>query len=147
MLVERAKQQYPVKQQHYPFALNVEALKIPVILGVTEDERRFPQEVTVWVRVYYSEPPAGMAIDHSHYLCYDEMCQAMLKRAMRNEFHLIEYLTAELYSTLRDIVPDEAKIWLKIHKDLPPSLVGYMVEGASATYTDLPPGCTVIQGI
>lgn len=121
--------------QPYPFCLRIERLAVPVRLGVTEEERREEQTVYIWVRLYYPYVPGD-----SDYQCYDSLCQSLLETARQKPVELVETLIMDLYHCLRRQIPSEVPIHVKLHKPLPPSLVGYEVGGASVEYTDLPEG-------
>lgn len=123
---------------HYPFMLSVDALRIPVNLGVTEAERMEETTVTVWVKLFYTIPPDAARQDDADYLCYEVVCKKLLKLAASQEFQLLEFLTSELYSEVRELAPADVGVWVKVKKPLPPSLVNCIVEGACAILTDVP---------
>lgn len=125
---------------NFPFCLSVDALEIPLHLGVGEAERAELQTVQVWIHLFYAAPPEGAKEDMAAYCCYDSLCQALIAKAKEQPYHLIEYLCADFFRVLREQIPAEVKLWIKVQKALPISLVGYVVKGASATYTDLPGG-------
>lgn len=126
----------------YPFCLKIDALEIPVHLGVTAEERLEAQVVKAWIQIFYPELPNGAKKDAANYMCYDTLCQRLLQRAGVQHFHLVEYLTRELYEVVRAQAPKDVRIRVEVKKPLPVSLVGYKVEGASVVYTDLPGGVT-----
>ncbi len=127
----------------YPFSLQIDALRIPVHLGVTAQERADPQTVTLWLKGFYAAAPDAAESDDAEYLCYDGLCQALLACAESQEFQLVEYLTAELFNAARAQIPQSVRLWMRVQKPLPPSLVGYEVEGASVVMSDLPEGVGV----
>lgn len=121
----------------YPFVLSIDELSVPVHLGVTEDERRYATTVSVWVKLFYSFPPDAVRQDDAEYLDYDHICHALLSCAGSQSFQLLEFLTSALYAEIRGLAPDGVGVWIRVHKPLPLSLVGYEVKGASAVITDM----------
>lgn len=126
--------------QPYPFCLSIDGLELQVRLGVTPEEQIVPQTVRVWVTLYYPAVPNALQDDAADYQCYDRLCRKLHDVAAMQPFALVEFLVGELYRVIRDDVPGEVKIRIRLHKPLPESLVGYKVEGATAEYTDLPEG-------
>ena len=124
----------------YPFSLQVDALTVPVTLGVGDEERAAKQDVRVWVKLFYPKPPAAAGQDMADYLCYDDLCARLLTAAAAKPYHLIEFLCADFFRLLRSMAPEEVRLWIKVQKSLPQGLVAYDVEGASVIYTDLPEG-------
>ncbi|MCH2546325.1 MAG: dihydroneopterin aldolase [Alphaproteobacteria bacterium] len=123
--------------QPYPFCLNIDQLSLPVHLGVTEAEQEHAQTVYMDMRLYYPTVPDANSNDGQEYLCYDALCQQMLDAAQSKPIALIEFLLGELYRAARAIIPNEIKIYIKISKPLPESLMGYAVQSAAVEYTDL----------
>lgn len=121
----------------YPFSLAVERLALPVYLGAGDEERAVEQTVYVSLTLFYPKAPDAAQQDAAEYLCYDGLCQSLLAVAAREPFHLIEFLAAELFRTVREAAPKECKVWLRLQKPLPVSLVGYAVEGAAIELSDL----------
>lgn len=132
--------------QPYPFSLSIDKLALPVHLGVTEAERAEPQTVYADVRLLFPTIPNANHTDAAEFLCYDTLCQALLKVAQEKPVQLIEFLLGELYRCARAHVSAhvsaEVKLHLKLHKPLPQTLVGYQVDGATVEYTDLCGGLT-----
>lgn len=126
--------------QPYPFSLAIDKLELPVHLGVTPEEQAEAQHVYLWLTLYYPTIPDAAQQDGDAYHCYDSLCQHLRAVAMAQPVALIEFLLAALYRAAREQVPPEVKLRLRLHKPLPQSLVGYVVEGASVEYTDLPEG-------
>ena len=124
--------------KNYPFILSVDALQVPVHLGVTEDERATPTTVQVWVKLFYTIPPDAVRQDDAEYLCYEKLCRRLLQMVEGAEFQLLEFLTSELYAEVRELAPEDVGVWLKVKKPLPMELIGCHVEGASATLSDVP---------
>lgn len=126
--------------QPYPFSLSIDKLELPVHLGVTAEEQATAQTVLASVVLYYPTVPDASTQDASDYQCYDSLCQQLRDVAAARPVALIEFLVGELYRATRAAVPPEVKIRIRLHKPLPESLVGYVVDGATAEYTDLPEG-------
>ena len=126
--------------QPYPFSLSIDKLALQVYLGVTPQEQATPQTVHAWVKLYYPVVPNALRADAADYQCYDRLCRRLRDIAAAQPVALVEFLLGELYRAIRDEVPEEVKIRIRLHKPLPESLVGYAVEGAAAEYTDLPEG-------
>src|SRR5688572_7526126 len=128
-----------MKQSHFPFILKIEELQLPVHLGVTEMERLAAQTVFAWAEIRFPAAPAAVAQDDASYLCYDTLCQALLKKAAEKPYNLVEHLAGALLKELRLRVPAETSLYLKLTKPLPFSLVGYDVKGASIVLEDQAP--------
>lgn len=123
-------------QQPVPFELSLRKLALSVHLGVSDEERAERQRVYLdfWLR--YPAPPQGWGMDGAGYDCYDTLSRKAKEVAESEPVALVEHLLHRIYRTLRAEVAPEVAIRLRLTKPLPPSLVGYEVEGASVEYTD-----------
>lgn len=136
---------------HYPSILTINRLRLSVNLGAGVAEREKPQPLEVDLRFYFPDPPACTADDsRDDFICYDQICQAILDFTGKDEFRLIEYLGTQIHAVVRKDLLRQAgaqaeaiKVWVKLHKCVPP--VPYMLGGAEYIYSDLPPEALRIE--
>lgn len=130
----------------YASALSINRLRLAVNLGETAGEREKAQPVDVDVKLFFPANPQACADDGEEFLCYDALCSEIIQFTSSREFRLIEFLTLEMYALVKQHVAKklpgvnalETRIWLRIHKCVPP--VPQILGGTSFTYTDLPEG-------
>lgn len=121
----------------YPFVLSVERLALPVHLGEGKAEREARQTVYLSLAVLYPQAPDAARQDGAPFLCYDTLCQSLLATATKAPVQLIEFLASELFRTVRQAAPEDCRVWLRLQKPLPKSLVGYEVAGAAVEICDI----------
>ena len=127
----------------YTNALSINRLSADVHLGVDQEERQTPQKVVVDVRFYLPALLSSAERDDGDYICYHDISEKIYGLCTGRQYRLIEYLAQEIYRLVRRQVSKEVKIWIKLHK--PRILLPYVEEGASFTYTDLPPFSWVVH--
>jgi len=130
---------------YYPAILQLNRLRLCVHLGVPEDERAQPQTVEVDIHFFLPALPECAENDHSEqYICYGTLSDALIRFVKGKSFHLIEYLTHQLYIQTREYLAEcfdadraqAIKIRVRLHKIAPP--VPALSGGASFIYSDLP---------
>jgi FolB domain-containing protein len=125
----------------YSQYLSVNRVRVPVRLGLTPEERAAAQPVEMDLRFYMPDIPAYARKDEGDFICYGKITQRIVQVCSAGEFRLIEYLAMEVYRMLRAQVHEDVKIWLRALKCQVP--VAQVLNGASYTYTDLPPNAWV----
>jgi FolB domain-containing protein len=121
----------------YTNALSINRLSVDVHLGVGKEERQTPQKIILDVRFYMPSLMSSATRDNGEYICYHDISEKIYALCVSKEYHLIEYLAQEVYRLIRKEMPAAVKLWIRLHK--PRILLPYVEEGASFTYTDLPP--------
>ncbi len=131
---------------HYPCALSLHQLTLPVHLGFGAQERMATQPIALDITIYFSTMPIASQKDGEGFLCYDALTQHLKAALQGKEFQLIEYLTPYLGNAVQK--------WLDAHiaetgvKDCaftltlfkPEAPVAELKGGASFTYSTLPQG-------
>lgn len=117
-------------------------MRLSVRLGCEKEERRTPQSVEVDIRLYYPVLSTASLKDEGDFACYDKISRLVLDLCSKKEFRLVEYLCTEIYHKIRPTLEKNIRIFVKITKCSLP--VGFVLGGASFSYTDLPPGAWVI---
>lgn len=126
---------------HYFSALCIRQLRLSVHLGVTAEEREQPQAVEMDARFYFDALPACALDDNTDgFICYDVLCNHLMKYLEGKAFRFVEYLTLDLHRVIREHVGDKqnegVKIWIRLVKCNPQ--VPAMHGGAAYAYSDLP---------
>jgi FolB domain-containing protein len=109
--------------------------QLPVTLGWTAAERRQKQTVSVEIAIQRATPPRSCKTDRlNDTVCYAALIRYLQKSVADREFHLLEYLTTEIFHLLRKILPKTAKLQVSVTKF--PSLEG-LAGGVSFSYGQL----------
>lgn len=117
--------------------LSLNGLKIPVRIGYGEEERKNPQTIRFDVRVRFSTLPKGCTSDDlQDTLCYDEIAQKIRRVSTRQEYRLIERLAWDCYLLLRETMPADSSLGIRVTKEIPP--IEGLTEGASFCVGDGP---------
>lgn len=131
--------------KEYIAVLSINALRLPVHLGVEASERERAQPVEVTAQLYFESLPECAEDDESDtFICYDVICSSLSNYVQGKEFRFIEYLCMDLYRVIRTHLEDQlgeeaakaVKLWVKLHKCVAP--VPYMTGGAHFIYSDFP---------
>jgi FolB domain-containing protein len=122
----------------FPACLSLRQLRLPVRLGVGEEERAMAQDVLVDIDFYYELPPACAEDDSGDYLCYHQIAEEIRLLLASRPFRLIEFLTMEIYRRLRVRAPEGVKLRVMLRK--PAIGLGYVEGGAGFCYSDMPCG-------
>src|SRR5262245_32939076 len=101
---------------HFPYCLSVDTIVLDVRLGCDPEERATPQRVHVDVRAYFSQLPAECKSDQGDFICYEKIGLKAVETVKGREFRLIEFLAQELFTSLRETVRADAKLWIKATK-------------------------------
>ncbi len=126
----------------YNNCLSINRIRLSVRLGCEKQERATPQSVEVGVKLYYTALTSASLKDKGDFACYDKISRLIQELCEKDEFRLIEHLGYEIYRKIRGSLAQEIRIWVKVTKcGLP---VGFVLGGASFSYTDLPPHSWVV---
>jgi len=105
----------------YPAILALDRLHLMLSLGVTEEERKVPQSVHLYLRVFFPTlPPSCLNDKLDDTICYDKIVQQVQEYCRNKEFRLLEYVCFQLHTHLRSSIDPSIKLWLKIVKCNPP---------------------------
>lgn len=111
-------------------ALTLNGLRLKVRLGCQEEERQVPQYVRFDVRLRFASMPGGCLSDKlEETFCYAEISDRIREVCAQREYHLIEKLAWEAFSTLKERLPQSTKLWLRTTKEKPP--IEDLEDGAS----------------
>lgn len=103
-------------------------LRLKVKLGVPDDERRVPQDVSISFRLYYEMLPSACETDNPYGItCYFGLSERIKDLCKSREFKTLEFLAHFLYSNLQGKMDEGVKIRICVEKCKPP------VEGVLGT--------------
>src|SRR4051812_25848919 len=101
--------------------LTLNQLRFTVRLGCKPEERQIPQWVHFDIQVQFKSLPQGCFTDHlNETVCYAEMSQIVGSICEKQEYQLIEKLGWDVFSALKQSLPQEVKIGVKTTKEKPP---------------------------
>jgi len=117
--------------------LQIRGLELCVHLGWPVDEILKKQIVLLDVHLIFSKPPAGCQSDNlDDTVCYSALVKSIRKFTETKEFHLIEYLSCELYHFIKSQLPADARMSVRITKH--PKIEG-LTNGVCFSYGELEP--------
>lgn len=98
-------------------SLLIRDLELRVFLGWPEKERLKEQRVFLNVDIRYPIPPIGCQTDKLE----DTVCYAVLIEKVREDigdkhFHLIEYLSHDIYHIMKPLLPKQTLLTVRITK-------------------------------
>lgn len=92
-------------------------LEFFVFLGVEPPERKKQQRITVDIHIDFDHPPLACKTDDlSNTVCYDTLKQHINNHLAKKEFHLLEYITQEIYTCVKTFLPPGNKISIHVMK-------------------------------
>lgn len=98
-------------------SLYIRNLELQVYLGWPHRERLKKQIVMVDITINYLKPPEACKTDHlNNTLCYSEVITAILAKVSNQKFHLVEYVTQEIYSVVKSYLPVHATAIVQLTK-------------------------------
>lgn len=110
--------------------LSLNHFKTQVHLGCSDDERCIRQTVYFDVKVKFPKLPLGVLNDRlEDTVCYAALSDRISKVCEKTEFHLIEKLGGDVFSSLRELVPPQVKLRIQVTKEKPP--IDNLLGGAS----------------
>lgn len=128
-------------------AFLIEDVRFEAHLGIYDDERAGLQPVSVSIRLYFPSPPAWTFDDTVNFFDYQVLIERINHMVATRSFRLIEYMTQEVFSSIRShldsIDAGHFKLWVKLSKTNPP--IPNVLGGASYVMTDLPLGAPVLD--
>lgn len=81
--------------------LSIKDLVIPIHIGVTDLERKNPQDISIDLELKFSEIPKGCTTDKiEDTFCYKNLCDELNALFKRKKFNLVERLTHDIYEFL-----------------------------------------------
>jgi FolB domain-containing protein len=105
----------------YPAVLALDRLHLKLYLGVSDAERRVPQSVHIYLKIFFKQLPSSCLNDKlDDTICYDKLVQEIKAFCNNREFKLLEFLCFQLHNCLRQTINPDYKLWLKIEKCAPP---------------------------
>jgi dihydroneopterin aldolase len=100
--------------------IEVSGFHARVSLGVSDEERAFPQEVEFGLKITFARIPDGARTDRiGDTLCYAELCDILEKIAHARSYHLIENLGLTAYEAIKKHA-GSAAVEVTVHKLRPP---------------------------
>jgi dihydroneopterin aldolase len=118
---------------HYA-ALSLNKITVPVHLGVSDEERETPQNITVSIEIGMDEPLRACETDAiSDTFCYDTMLQLVEKTCQAKPYHLIEHLCYMVYISVKKVAHNK-DIRITVHKQYAP--LSHKLESASFVFGD-----------
>jgi len=121
----------------YPGVLTLKSLRLPVHLGVTQEERSSVQEVVVDMKFYFEEWPEGASTDViGDTICYGEMAEKIKAFCASKGFALVEHMCHGIYEMVREGVDSKVKIWLRVEKSCPVPFDAF-IDHCSFEYSDV----------
>jgi len=122
-------------KEGYNSVVSLNDLLIKANIGVTNEERDVPQDVKISFKLFYKDRPEGCKTDNiEDTVCYHKIANIVSNYCKVNKVSLLEYLCFELHKKIREVAPDNIKIWLKAEKCNPP--IEGMLGGACFEYAD-----------
>lgn len=115
--------------------LSLQQLRILVRLGCSAEERLVPQYVSFDVQIRFYTPPEGCFTDAlEQTVCYAELSQTIKSVCERQEYQLIEKLGWDVYTAVRNFLPQPCLLRVSANKEHPP--VAHLEGGATFTVSD-----------
>lgn len=98
-------------------SLLIRDLELRVFLGWPEKERLKEQRVLLNADIRYANPPAGCETDKlEDTVCYAEVIEQVREKIGDKHFHLIEYLSHDIYHIMKPLLPEKALLTIRITK-------------------------------
>lgn len=123
---------------HYAHMYTINRLRFGVRLGCLPPERKEPQPIEVYLRLYFPKAPVCLSNDDAGFIDYDILAR-QVRDAASKEYKLVEFLAGEIFRKLRlfiDQQDPDVRLWLKVTKCHPP--VPQLEDGVSFILSDLP---------
>lgn len=115
--------------------LSLNTLRLRVSLGCTAEERSVLQYVHFHVKVRFPVLPEGCYSDRiEDTVCYAALSQRLGQVCEEKPYHLIEKLGWDAFQSIKKIIPEDVRLWLKVTKEKPP--VPFLEQGTSFSVGD-----------
>lgn len=106
-----------------------------VRLGCLPDERSVPQGVKFHIKIgFYSPLQAESSDELEDTVCYAVMSERISHLVEANEYKLIEKLARDVYNDVTSLLPNDARLQIKVHKLKPP--IDILTQGVYYTVGD-----------
>lgn len=97
--------------------IEIHRLRFSLFLGCFEEERSELQDVEISIKVGLPKLPQACLTDEiENTVCYDKICSGILKNFEKKEFKLIESLGYQIYQFTRNLLPNDIKLQISVHK-------------------------------
>lgn len=94
--------------------LYIEGLRVELSLGVTEEERKKPQQIEIDVQLFFPKTPLACLSDEPRdALPYAKCIDLIQAAAHKKPFQLLEHLVYEIHSSLKKELPIYLEILVK----------------------------------
>ena len=92
-------------------------LEFFVFLGWEQAERAAKQRITIDIHLEFAELPAACITDNlADTLCYDTLKQTIHHHLAHKEFHLLEHLTYDIFTVVKNALSLQHKIMVCVTK-------------------------------
>jgi len=110
-------------------------LRLTAHLGCGQDERQALQWVFFDLKLKFLSLPQGCISDElSGTVCYDQLSQAIQQVCASTQFHLLENLGWKVFAAVKEILPPQTQLWIRVTKEKPP--IPQLQDGASFAIGD-----------
>ena len=97
--------------------LSINQLRLDLYLGWPDDERLRKQAVMLDLDIHTPTTPKACATDHlDDTCCYRVLIESLRNKLTDQKFHLIEHVTFEIYRILKEMVPADTKLAVRLSK-------------------------------
>lgn len=94
----------------------INGLSLSVNIGVTDNERSIAQKIIIDLKIYFEKMPRGcISNDINDTLCYKNICDLIIENSQK-KYNLIEHFGYCLFNQVKNIIPTEHKMMLKVKK-------------------------------
>jgi 7,8-dihydroneopterin aldolase/epimerase/oxygenase len=101
------------------YQLEINRLVLSVFLGAYEKERKNSQPVEFFIKISSNEPFHACTSDElDDTICYEKLVDAIKQSIQNKHFKLIEKLTFEIFTLIKNQFPDKT-ISVKVYKKPP----------------------------
>jgi len=97
--------------------LFINALELEVFLGWPTEERMRKQVIALDMEINLPEPPKACTSDHlDDTVCYHQLINTLRAKLGEKKFRLIEHITADVYETVKNILPEDSDLNVSLTK-------------------------------
>lgn len=97
--------------------ITLNGLEFPIHLGWPDDEISSKQIVQLDVHLSFPKPPKGSESDDlNDTYCYDILVTKIKENILQRQFRLLEHLGHEIYHIIKQALPPEIAVSLRIKK-------------------------------
>ena len=101
--------------------LEIHSLMASLRIGNDPKERNTPQEVAIDITIGFASPPSEEKTDElKHSVCYSKICTAVRELTAQKSFSLIEKLSFEVLTKVKQLLPPGTCARVRVHKINPP---------------------------